>query len=192
MNKPEEDLMKRSNRNNRYLRLVSFLLLAPMVLICFVSCAANRLSAPAAKVHLLAAEEMEDCKAKCEFIANVTGKSSSLSSSVAYHNALSDLMEHAALKGATHLFVNPGENAIMRGEAYRCAYCVRPDGRADLSVCQGANATEPAACQVQGGIWMPIARDRAACEAKGGVWVLTDDISRLPDELSPTKKKPGK
>uniref|UniRef100_A0A7C4W6F8 Uncharacterized protein n=1 Tax=Desulfatirhabdium butyrativorans TaxID=340467 RepID=A0A7C4W6F8_9BACT len=163
-----------------------------LMLITALSCATNRLSPPASKVRLLATEEMEDCKAKCEFIAHVTGQSSSLSSSSAYHNSLTDLMENAARVGATHLFVNLGENAILRGEAYRCAYCVRPDGRADVSLCEGANAVDPAACQVQGGIWMPIARDRATCEAKGGVWVLSDDVSRLPDELAPAKKKTGK
>ncbi len=157
----------------------------------FLSCATNRMSAPAAKVRLLAAEEMEECKAKCEFLAHVTGQSSSLSSSAAYHNSLTDLMENASRIGATHLFVNLGENAILRGEAYRCAYCMRPDGRADTSTCAGANATDPNACQIQGGIWMPIARDRASCEAKGGVWILSEDISRLPDELAPAKKKLG-
>ncbi len=172
----------------RSLMLIGILLMLSGIL----SCATNRLSAPAAKIRLLAAEEMEDCKAKCEFLTHVTGQSSSLSGSASYHNSLTDLMENAARIGATHLFVNLGENAILRGEAYRCAYCMRSDGRADTSTCEGANASDPNSCQVRGGIWMSIARDRASCEAKGGVWVLSEDISRLPDELAPTKKRPGK
>lgn len=181
---------------NRWIRKApmqsTMMMLILLMLITTLSCATNRLSAPASKVRLLATEEMEDCKAKCEFLSHVTGSSSSLSGSSAYHNSLTDLMENAARIGATHLFVNLGENAILRGEAYRCAYCMRSDGRADISTCEGASAADPAACQLQGGVWMPIARDRASCEAKGGVWILSDDISRLPDELGPTKKKTGK
>lgn len=172
-------------------------------ILALASCSST-LSTRASRVRLISAMQAHQVESECEFLANVTGSypRGGCCLCLGYpgcwtynNNALNELLDHAAELGATHVFVNLGNNQELRGEAYRCAvcqdeygmpdvsYCELPDGSRDKGFCQdadgnvkgqahceGAIGTNKKECEENCGEWVP-AVDQKTCETWGFIWI---------------------
>jgi hypothetical protein len=176
-----------------------------LTILTLASCSSySTLSTRASRVRLVSALQAHQVESECEFLGNVTGLYTREGCCLClgypgcwtYNNkALNQLLDHAAELGATHVFVNLGNNQELRGEAYLCAYCQDvygdpdiaycelPDGTRDMGFCQdidgnikgqahcenaiGQNKKE---CEENCGKWVP-AVDREICGAWGFIWV---------------------
>ncbi len=181
------------------------------MLICLVSalslisCSTTpTMSTRASRVRLITAIQAHEVEAKCEFLGNVTGLEPLCGFCLCwgfpgcwtYNNrAVNELLDNAAELGATHVFVNRGDGNELRGDAYLCAYCRRPDGNPDEDYCEtddgnieipycedadgkiigaahckGAEGRLPAECKQNNGKWIT-AIDQMACESQDHKWI---------------------
>ncbi len=154
-----------------------------------LSCSTPRLTTRASQVYLLTATQVHHVESECEFLGNVTG-----AAWFSYEAALNELLDNAAEIGATHVFVNIGRKTYLRGEAYRCAYCLAPDGTPDVGYCVDSEGNKDTACCLDQngnkvgqahckgaegetrqeclencGTWVP-AITKSECESKGYTW----------------------
>ncbi|MBN2398564.1 MAG: hypothetical protein JXI32_09305 [Deltaproteobacteria bacterium] len=185
-------------------KIIGLLVLCLATAAALASCATD-MSTRASRVRLISAEQVHQCEVLCEALGNVQGSSYPAGGcfswwgtvrKIAHNNALNELLDNAAEIGATHVFVNLGDYPDLRGEAYRCAYCVDANGDPDVAYCvdaasgkrrkahcrcsegkalgaaycRGADGKDPADCRANGGTWVP-AVDETECEALGGTWV---------------------
>lgn len=183
----------------KFLTTLAFLLISMIVASC-----ASDLSTRASRIYMVSALQIQRVESQCEFLGTVKGSSffwggcclSYLAwRDVAYNNALNELLDNAAEIGATHVFVNLGTGEGLRGEAYRCAYCLGADGNPDtaycrgpdgnpdtgccidaegnrvgMAHCQGAEGEDPAECKKNCGKWIR-SIDEKACKEKGYKWL---------------------
>ncbi|MDP2645664.1 MAG: hypothetical protein Q8P24_12060 [Desulfobacterales bacterium] len=184
-------------------RLKNLLIFAStgLIAILFLSSCATHITTRASRVRLVSALDANKVEVDCEFISNVTGftergcLSWGFLNRTAYNNSLNELMDNAAEMGATHVFVNLGDYHDLRGEAYRCAFCLGPDGSPDVDYCkladgsidrgycqddkgdqvgqarcEGAAGKDQAECKDMGGKWIPPI-NQTVCETEGKKWV---------------------
>ena len=118
-----------------------------LLLLLLHSCASD-LSTRATRVRIVNVEQVQQCERQCEFLGNVKGRSFpgagliswwSVGRSIAYNNALDEILDNAAELGATHVFIDFGDYSELRGEAYRCYICVDKYGRPDADRCVDVN-----------------------------------------------------
>jgi len=169
--------------------MIRLVLVIACLSIFLFSCSTTRLTTRASQVYLLSATQIHHVESECEFLGNVTG-----AAWFSYEAALNELLDNAAEIGATHVFVNIGRKDYLRGEAYRCAYCMAPDGNPDVGYCvddqgnkdraycldnqgneigqahcKGANGETRQECLKHCGTWVPT-MSKSECESKGYAW----------------------
>lgn len=171
--------------------------------VSFLSCATD-MTSRATRVRIVNVEQVHQCETECEFLGNVKGRAFpgagllswwGVGRSLAYNNALDELLDNAAELGATHVFIDFGDYHELRGEAYRCYICIDKNGQPDtdkcvdingkpdkavcldkegrpfgIAHCEGADASTLIECLARGGKWIPsITEDE--CKKKGYKWV---------------------
>lgn len=185
-------------------RRTGLLGLALLGAVVVLSSCASEMSTRSSHVYMLSALQVHRVEDECEFLANVQGSDyfwggccvAGFMQDVAYNNALNELLDQAAELGATHVFVNLGTGGGLRGQAYRCAYCVAEDGTPDTALClgpdgkpdqgfcrdakgnrvggrarcKGAEGRDEAECTNNCGAWIP-GMDQTLCTKQGHVWV---------------------
>jgi len=181
------EMLMNKKRNAAFHIKCMALLPCLLVSLMLTSCASD-LSTRASRVYMVSAVQIQRVESECEFLGTVRGASFLWGGcclsyvawrDVAYNNALNELLDNAAEIGATHLFVNLGTGEGLRGDAYRCAYCLGPGGDPDTAYCRGSdgdpdsgyctdsegNRVGEAHCEGTEG------RDKAECEKNCGKWV---------------------
>ncbi len=176
------------NETKAVFHIKSMALLTCLLAVLTLASCASGLSTRASRVYMVSTLQIQKVESECEFLGSVTGASflwggcclSYLAwRDVAYNNALNELLDNAAEIGATHVFVNLGTGEGLRGDAYRCTYCRRPDGNPDTAYCQGpdgnpdvgyctdsdGNRVGQAVCEGAQG------KDKAECEKNCGKWI---------------------
>lgn len=152
-----------------------------------LSCATD-MSTRATRVRIVNVEQVQQCEKECEFLGNVKGRAFpgagliswwSVGRSIAYNNALDQLLDNAAELGATHVFIDFGDYNELRGEAYRCYICITKQGTPDVDKCMDINGNpDKAMCIDKKGkaVGIPYCKGASAktlleCVSRGGKWI---------------------